>query len=351
MLEGKVIKSTKKNISCLHAPMVLEHSDTNELWSFTCKESEITIYSENCEVLTSMQLEFEVNDMTRATANDTIATDGTNKRVVKISKSGGVTPVFSTGRLIPDAICINDREQIVVGMRAGIEKPPIKVVIYSPDGEVVLREFEKDKYGKPMFKTRICRIRQNGNGHYVISDVENVLCVTRTGKVKWKNPVDGLVYGLVCDRYHNIIIADYWNSKIRLLNSNGDAIALLWGSLGIEGEGIVHYSVNDMLEGPTCLSIDKDGHLWIGQMGKIIGVKYLKSQPASNKEFRTKSNLESQPVACIESQSISCPKSQPTPNLKSASHHKTQPATHLKSHAASNLESQPTKPHGYETAV
>ena len=66
---------------------------------------------------------------------------------------------------------------------------------------------------------------------------------------------------MVCDKYNNVIIAEYLSNKIHLLSSEGKLVTtLLTGQDGIRE--------------PWSLSIDRHGQLWIGQEDSIKVVKY-----------------------------------------------------------------------------
>ena len=131
-------------------------------------------------------------------------------------------------RLKPWGLCINKKEQIVVGLRSLYKMPPIKLTIFSQDGSTVLKEIENDVSGRPLFTSSIYQVKQNGNGDYVVADKNRIVCVSREGEYRWKyrvkqtNPYEiPSVFGMVCDRYDNIIIAEFRNDKISMIDSEG----------------------------------------------------------------------------------------------------------------------------------
>ena len=153
----------------------------------------------------------------------------------------------------------------MVGLRTGLRTPPIKLSIYSPDGSAVLQEIENDEDGKPLFRDEITQVKQNGSGDYVVADGDRIVCVSSEGGFRWDYIV-GLfmaIYGMVCDKYDNVIIADHYNDKIHLLSSEGKLVTTL-------------LTAKDGIRWPRSLSIDRHGQLWIGQDESLKVVRYLK---------------------------------------------------------------------------
>ena len=239
--------------------LFFEHTDSNELWSY--KHKKIKLYNKEYEVTQTMDLDFEIYDMSLTSSQDIIATDYNNHNLVRISPSGGISLLCSTGRLTPSGICINDKEEIVVGLLADWGAYPMKLAVYSPDGSEVLQEIETGG-GKELFTRAINRVKQTTNGDYVVCMGDEVVCVSKEGKFRWEYRVRGWAFGLECDRCGNIIIADFEYNEIGLLSGQGRLIAtLLTGKDGIED--------------PWFLSVDGHGYLWIGQKDNIKVVKYL----------------------------------------------------------------------------
>ena len=200
--------------------------------------------------------------MTLTSSEEIIATEVINKRVVRIDSSGSVRTMCSTAPLHPWGVCVNDRQQLVVGVRAGYYQPPIKLVVYLPDGSK-LQKIEKDGSEKRYFKGGIYQVKQKGNGDYVVSDDEIIVCVSREGEFRWKYELNFNSFGLVCDQYDNTVVAEYVDQIVHLLSKDGVLIKTM-------------LTKNDGIEKPYSLSIDINGYLWIGQdkNGKVV--QYLK---------------------------------------------------------------------------
>ena len=240
------------------------HTDQNDMWVYN-RAKGLTLYDEHFVQRKTIGLTSNIYDMALTASQDIIATDYDTKCVVKISPTGNVSTLCSTAPLKPYGICINIRQQLVVGLSAGLRTPPIKLTIYSSDGSTVLQEIENDEDGKPMFRNPITQVKQNGDGDYVLADgYYSILCVSSEGRFRLEYSEGlSLVSGIVCDKYDNVILAERILNKIHLLSSEGKLVTTLL----TEADGISM---------PQSLSIDRHGQLWIGQDNNVKVVKYLK---------------------------------------------------------------------------
>ena len=239
------------------------HNGQNDVWVYNGHDS-LTLYDEQIVEKKTLKAFRNLYDMVLTASQDVIATDRYNNCLVKISPSGDVSTLCSTAPLQPYGICINNRGNIVVGLEA-VFGTPIKLAIYSSDGSSVLQEIEKDENGKPLFMKWIRQVKQNGNGDYVVGDWHKIVCVSSEGRFRWDYRVGSSligIYGMVCDKYDNVIIAEQISNTIHLLSSEGKLVTTLltWE------EGI---------RWPRSLSIDRHGQLWIGQDKNLKVIKYL----------------------------------------------------------------------------
>ena len=216
------------------------------------------------EVKRTKYLGFTISDMAVADSGDIIATDNDNNRLVRISQFGEVFPLCSTSPHGAWGVCYTDRHNIVVGHHS-----PARLVFYSMDGSHVEKVLEKDQNGKSLFTNIILQVKQKSNGDFVVSDRDRIVCVSDEGQYKWEYKVHPCreltdtpyVFGLDCDPYDNVIIAECFNDKVSLLNSEGRLITTL-------------LTRDDGVGAPYSVSIDKHGEVWIGQ-SKCVTVKRL----------------------------------------------------------------------------
>ena len=241
----------------------LLHNIQNDFLVNTPSTKTISIYDENIKQKKSFTLDFAIYNMTLTSSEDILATEVIKKRVIRIGSSGSVSTVCSTAPLSPWGVCVNDRQQIVVGVRAAYNKPPIKLVVYAPDRSAVVQEIEKDETGKNLFTKGIYQVKQKDNGDHVVSDDARIVCVNRKGEYRWEHRVNDSCYGLVCDQYDNTLVAEYDKYIVHLLSNDGKLIEIL-------------LTKEDGIRKPYTLSIDKIGYLWIGQDKNINVFRYLK---------------------------------------------------------------------------
>ena len=242
------------------------HTDQNDVWVYNGRKK-LTLYDGDFVQKEVVKVTDDLHDMVLTSTQDIIATNSRQKLLVKISLTG-VSTLCSTAPLAPLGLCINNKQQLVVGLQPCYNTAPIKLVIYSPDGSSVLKRIEN--YNKqPLFKTGVMAVKQNRKGDYLVADFGRMICVSSKGWLKWKydmNLILGLpsslpISDIVYDKYDNIITADYY--KICLLNSEGKLINIL-------------LTEEDGISGPRSLSIDRHGKLWIGQRNSLRVFKYLK---------------------------------------------------------------------------
>ena len=256
MLQKTELFSIDSSAECLG------RTDKNEMLTYCDKT--ITIYNETFLIRYTIDLDFEVNDISYTPFHGIIVTDWAGRKVIEVSRTGEVCTLLNSWPLIPGGLCIDDSEKIVVGLYAGYGVPPIKLVVYSVDNFEVLREIEYNTAGEPLFTKAILQVKQNGNGDFIVSDAYRIVCVSREGLNRWEYLLDlDYVYGIACDEYDNIIIAQRVSNTISLLDSEGSLLSTIL----TEDDGIID---------PIPLAIDHHGNLWIGQEDEVKVVKYIK---------------------------------------------------------------------------
>ena len=241
------------------------HTDQNDVWIYAMKT--LTLYDKKIVEKETLNLATHIYDMALTASQDIIGSDRDNKCLVKILPSGIITTFCSTAPLTctPWGICINNRQQIVVGLKTDQASPHIKLAIYTPDGSTLLQEIKHSEDDSPLFRKEIVQVKQNGIGDYVVSSYDTIVCISSQGTFRWEYCVESStgIYGIVCDKYNNVIIAEFGVNKISLLNSEGKLVTIL-------------LTKEDGIDLPGSLSIDRYGQLWIGQVFSLKVVKYLK---------------------------------------------------------------------------
>ncbi|XP_022312161.2 uncharacterized protein LOC111117358 [Crassostrea virginica] len=146
-----------------------------------------------------------------------------------------------------------------------------KIIRYQ--GQRIKQEIYNDGQGNPIFTDKFSSLfmSENNNGDICVSDTNahNVVVVDKTGRVRFR--YDGRParrkeafgpIGIVTDTLSQIIVADYNNNCLHILDQDGQFLRC----------------VDDCgLEKPYGLSVDNEGRLWVGcETGNIKVIQYLK---------------------------------------------------------------------------
>ena len=235
------------------------HTREDDVWAYSRHESStLSLYSYNLDLRDEIQVDFRIGYIVVSSTEDKLATDWNGQRVVSISSEDEIETLLDTAPWRPFGLCINDRKEIVLALRTGKTS---SLVTYSM---IASTELRKIKEVATFSDFSIFAVQQNGNGDYIASGYEGVICVTRDGTYRWKyDTIDSDIESVVCDRHDNIIIAEYATNKITMLGSDGKLIKTLM-------------TADDGIWRPLALSIDSKGHLWIGQKRNIKIVQYIK---------------------------------------------------------------------------
>ena len=270
MLDVKSIQTMK-----IKKANIILQKKAGEFWVLHREKKQLVQYDDKGNKQNTRMLDFNTVDMIwDATSDDIIASDDTNNQLVRISSAGTIKTLFSTSPFSPGGLCQNDKLEIVVGLGTRLSQSTfrLKLAVFAPSDGRLLQEVERNDSKQPMFTKSILHVKQNGNGDYLVSDEERLVCVTRDGTFRWEykitpeniflTPVCS-VFGIICDQFDNVIIGEWGNNKVVLVDGDGKVIKMLCA----EKEGI---------SGPVALTMDKHNVLWIGQHTNIKRVQYLK---------------------------------------------------------------------------
>ena len=265
MIEFKTVK-TIKNIR----GNSIVHTAQNEVWINDGDKHTLILYDATFNKIKTINLEVtelgRISDMVLTISQDILATNWRRQEVLRISRTGNVNLFIDTSPYYPHGIFINDRQQVVVGLfeNSAASMKRHKLAIYSFDTSTEPLEIWSDVNGRPLFDQTIMQVKQNGNGDYLVSHENGVVCVTRLGEFKWKYTTtrETRIWCLVCDRYNNVIIGEEINHQITILNSDGIILKII--------------PTVDSHWGPLSLSLDRDENLWAGHVEHIKVIKYLK---------------------------------------------------------------------------
>ncbi|XP_061182711.1 protein wech-like [Saccostrea echinata] len=211
------------------------------------------------------------DDISVTRQGELIYSDG-NNRTVNIVRDGKTETLITTPRgWHPSGLCCTRSGDILVSMVA-TDRSHLKIVCYQ--GQKVTLEIDKDEHGDlihPGGKYGVFVV-ENNNGDIVASDrnVDTVVVVDRTGKVRFRyndKPSGGKKSfspkQIVTDSMGHIIVADYLNDYLHILDQNGQFLRCV---------------DNCGLDAPGGLSVDSEGRLWVGlyDSGEVKVIQYMK---------------------------------------------------------------------------
>jgi hypothetical protein len=211
------------------------------------------------------------NAITVTRQGELVYSDGYNS-IVNIVRHGRTETMITTPRgWHPGRLCCTKSGDILVSMGTADESQR-KIVRYQ--GHTVTQEINKDEDGKPIYKggkLPLCVV-ENNNGDVCASDnnAYTVVVVNKSGRVRFRydgkparrkelfNPAH-----LVTDSMSQIILADFSNACLHILDQNGQFLRCV---------------DNCGLDYPTGLSVDSEGRLWVGleKLGEVKMIQYKK---------------------------------------------------------------------------
>ena len=146
------------------------------------------------------------------------------------------------------------------------------MAVYSADGKSKVRDIVVKNYKGKQLLTDPYRVVINGENISVLNYGSNVVTSGQDGKVRWV--YDGsqakhgklVAVGMCIDKFYNLLISDYDNSRVHYVDREGVLIQIL---LTGEQHGV---------ECPWGIGVDDEaGRLWVRtHEKKIMVVEYLK---------------------------------------------------------------------------
>ena len=232
-------------------------------WICSENTSYLVLYNQTGQILQTIQTTFPIYCFVFTPTGDIIATAYKNHCVKKIARNGKISYLLQTSNLHPTAILYNKDGQLVLGL-SGYRN---KIAIFEEEFKVHIREIEFNQDGEPIFD-KVRKIVQSGNGDYIVANKYNVVCVDEFGTKRWiyngrhKYSWNVALWALAvcCDSNHNVIVADYMNNYLDLLDSGGHFLRQI-------------VPENTSLIGPLGLAMGGNACLWVGYNHGHVMVK------------------------------------------------------------------------------
>nr|XP_022311986.1 tripartite motif-containing protein 3-like isoform X2 [Crassostrea virginica]XP_022311987.1 tripartite motif-containing protein 3-like isoform X2 [Crassostrea virginica]XP_022311988.1 tripartite motif-containing protein 3-like isoform X2 [Crassostrea virginica] len=210
------------------------------------------------------------NDISVTRGRKLIYSVANSETVTIVSHGKSETLIITPQGWRPGRLSCTRSGDILVQMQTG-GRSKHKIIRYQ--GQNIKREINKDGQGNPIFKDGFFSLfmSENNNGDVCVSDPNagTVVVVDKTGRVRFR--YDGTPAsrekafsprGIVTDALNQIIVADYNNNCLHILDQNGQFLRC------VDDCGLEH---------PFGLSVDSKGRLWVGfvDTGEIKVIQYL----------------------------------------------------------------------------
>ncbi|XP_061163235.1 uncharacterized protein LOC133188330 [Saccostrea echinata] len=270
---GSILQvSMHSSFSCKLPVSNIQACSANEVWVSFHDEKLLTKYSYKQEKGTAVEMEnlnlqFKPECFLLLKKDCLLASDRFNHCIWKIENKGKPQTFIKTSPSNPKGMCLNNRQELVVcisGLTGSLR-------IYFGDKYQNSRDIANHLLNAPN------RVAQNGDENYIVLDdhlqTHYVTAIDTKGTLQWK--FKGLEEtkqfffprSVCCDSLMNIILSDFGNNSVLLLDKDGKFLMnLLSDKYG--------------LQSPRGVCLDREGKLWVGQgddgKGECHIVKYIK---------------------------------------------------------------------------
>ncbi|KAJ8316040.1 hypothetical protein KUTeg_006054 [Tegillarca granosa] len=262
VIDAKIVSS----FTCYKNGVVTTGNDQAWLWSWGKRG--LSLVTSDGKVIQDINTNFEVCDAAVSTSGDLIVTVWNGKKVKKLTSHETCTDIY-TAADETRGITVTDTGNVLVGL---YRRNDSKLVEITTSGKHI-RTIQYDTLDNKQLFVDPRFICTNINGDIIVSDNRGkVVAVNSSGTKRFiydgkerKLQKSFDPWYVVTDKYGNIMIADYHNSVVHVLNQDGKFIKYL-----ITRE----HGCNK----PIGMAIDFSDRLWVCNTGNknVIIVRYLK---------------------------------------------------------------------------
>ena len=252
-------------------------SDTEAWVSCGWGTKDALLYTIDGEKKRRVTLDIQIDHMCVTPTGDLLVSSYEDKYIKKVNKQYEVVD-FAFPHLHPGGMVMTKRKELFV---CAVDSYTTRRAPHSDRCLMKLSEHGMnidaiDEYGDTILFGAPYRVSEAPHKHLCVTDREEgklrvtmldqdgVIKFVYTGpkEIKLENPFNPL--GLCCDRAGNLLVCDWGNHCVHLVNSDGDFKGFM-------------LTQKDGLFKPNAMALDKNGNLWIGDGNSTVRVyKYEK---------------------------------------------------------------------------
>ncbi|KAJ8313939.1 hypothetical protein KUTeg_008500, partial [Tegillarca granosa] len=226
----------------------------NQAWLWCRGSRDLSLVTSNGKVKHNINTEFDLCDASVSSSGEILVTEWGGKKVKKLTTNNTFTDIYTASDFYQTrGITITDTDKVFVGL---CKYNDSKIVEITTSGKHI-RTIQRDTVGnKLLFSWPNC-IRININGDIIVSDnYSKVVAVNTSGRKRFiyggkdrKQQKSWNPWYVVTDKYGQIIISDYRNAVLHMLDQDGNLIQYL-------------STMDHLYRHPTGMAIDNLGRLW-----------------------------------------------------------------------------------------
>ena len=223
------------------------------------ESNKLQLVNSNGSVKATLQIDFNIGDMVPTLKGEILLTDSTNSCIKLISRERMVRTLCNL-QSEPSGLCCLHSGNIAVTF--GVKG---RVIIHSISGEVI-KELEKKMFKEPY---RVAQNKVNSDLYITDGAAGKVLALDKDFKVRYEytgsdNRKSFCPRGLCTDYTGHVLIADYDNDRVDILDQDGLFLQYL-------------VTAEQGLSGPYSIDVDEEGNACVGESGWFRGcVKVMK---------------------------------------------------------------------------
>ena len=217
------------------------------------KHNKLQLVDRDGTVKETTNIEFDLTDVTVTSDGDLLLSDGDNKCIKLVSKMKTIRSLFCTiSNRGPEGLCYLHNGDVVVTFAYDR-----KVTVYSRDGEI-RRTFNNITFRFPI-RVAVNKVNQD----IYICDLEDdyydypgkLIAVRADSRLRYEYTGQGdnvfTPAGVCTDLMGNVLIADYSNHRVHILDQEGQFIQYI-------------LTLQQGMYRPTTLDVDREGYVWVG---------------------------------------------------------------------------------------